>query len=217
MNDIDKVIDLLLDASRPRTDYPSGELDRMRENQIASWNRLNAAGILGETELQALISQFDSNLDYQRDHPLNEIDEMLDSAIALAFRMNINEYRDLTELIDDPVRARLHIYSVRSASRALACQSVAQCRAGLFARILAINSGDCQLDSRDLMVSLSPLHVAALGKASLLFGQLAWYVSGDVSETMKKFAERKDVTLEAFGWTLVQKNSAQWIVLASFP
>ena len=50
MNNVEDVINLLLDAARPGNEHSPGEQDRRRAQQIAGWERLNAAGMLEETE-----------------------------------------------------------------------------------------------------------------------------------------------------------------------
>lgn len=218
MNDVEKIIDLLLDATHPRNEHPRGELDRRRAQQVAIWERFSAAGILEEVELQALIDSFDSHLDYQRDHPLNEIDETLDSAMVLARSLDADARRAVSGLVDATVRSRLTTYSVRCASRALAQKSASLCDAGLLALLLSIDPDDDRTDPRDLMVSLAPLHVAVQDSdrsPAALFEQLAEFAPDHVSETLRVFGKRTDVTLKAFGWTLAQSKPIHWIVLAA--
>lgn len=217
MDVVEKVIDSLLDAARPRKEHPPGELDRKRAQFVDSWQRLNTAGMLKETELQSLIKQFDRGLDYQRDHPMSEIDEILDSAIALARRLDADDRLTVSELADASVRRRLVTYAVRCASRALAQNSVGLCSAGLLARVLAIDPKLGSEDSRDWMVSLAPLHVAAQASkhgSAALFEQHAELAPAPVSETLKIFGRRTDVSLEAFGWCLTLNQPIQWIILA---
>lgn len=217
MNDVEIVIDLLLDAAQPRSERRPGELDRRRAQQIASWRRLNAAGMLEEADLLKLVQQFDSGLDYQMDHPLNEIDATLDSAMALARGLDADAHRDLSGLVDAPVRRRLGTYSVRCASRALAGRSANMCEAGLLAVLLAIDPEDNREDPRDLMVSLAPLHVAARGTylaPAALFGKFSEFVPAHVGETLMAFGRRADVTLSAFGWARSQSYPVQWIIIA---
>lgn len=172
--------------------------------------------MLEEADLLTLIQHFDSGLDYQSDHPLNEIDDTLDSAMALARRLDADAYRDVSGLIDAPVRRRLGTYSVRCASRALAGRSADMCEAGLLAVLLAIDPEDGREDPRDLMVSFAPLHVAAqhsdLAPAAV-FGKYAEFVPASVGDKLMAFGRRTDVTLSAFGWTLSQNRPIQWIVI----
>lgn len=217
MGEIEKVIELLLAAASPRNEHPLGELDRMRGQQISSWKRLHAAGMLDAAELRKLIDGFDSALDYQRDHPLSEIDEILDSAMLLMRNLNTDARRAVSELLDDSVRSRVGTYMVRCASRALAEKSVGMCEAGLLAYLLTIDPPRDRTDPRDLMVSLAPLHVAAqnnnLDPASL-FGQHAELAPDPISKMLRDFGKRTDVTLEAFGWILSHNLPIRWIVLA---
>lgn len=218
MNNVEKMIDLLLDAARPRNEHPRGELDRRRAEQVATWERLSAAGMLEEAELQALINSFDSHLDYQRDHPLNEIDETLDSAMALARGLEADARRAVSGIVDASVRSRLNTYSVRCASRALAQKSSSLCDSGLLALLLSIDPDDDRKDPRDLVVSLAPLHVAAQysdRSPAALFEQHAELAPDHVSETLRVFGRRADVTLKLFGWTLAQSKPVNWIVLAA--
>ena len=216
MNDVEKAIELLLEAARPRNRHPPGELDRIRTHQVASWERLNAMGMLEEAELQALIERFDRGLDYQRDHPLCEIDESLDTAMAIARGLDTSDFQAISELADASVRRRLGTYAVRCASRALARKSSDLCEAGLLALLLTIDPNNGETDPRDLMVSLTPLHVVAqnrdLGPAEL-FDRYAELAPAPIGETFKKFGRRMDVTLEAFGWALAQGQPVRWIVL----
>ena len=216
MNDVEKVIDLLVDAARPRGKRHPGELDRRRAQQIAGWERLNVAGVLEDADMQTLIRDYDSSLDYQRDHPLNEIDETLDSAMALSQSLDANARHEVSGLVDAPVRRRLGTYSVRCASRVLAGASAEICEAGLLAALLALDQEDARRDSRDLMVALAPLHVAAqrrgLGPATL-FVRFAKFLPADLGDTLMAFGSRTDVTLSAFGWTQSRDHPIPWIVI----
>lgn len=217
MDEIEKVIELLLVASRPRGEHPPGELDRMRAHQVSSWKRMNAAGMLDAAELQKLIDGFDIALDYQRDHPLNEIDETLDSAMFLVQNLNIGARRAVSELLDDSVRSRIGTYVIRCASRALAEKSVGMCEVGLLAYLLIIDPSRDTTDPRDLMVSLAPLHVAAQGNnlaPASLFDQHAELAPDHIGKILRNFGKRTDVTLEAFGWILSHDHPIRWIVLA---
>ena len=217
MGEIEKVIELLLAAASPRKAHPLGELDRMRPQRISNWKQLHAAGMLDAAELRKLIDGFDSALDYQRDHPLSEIDEILDSAMLLVRNLNTDARRAVSELLDDSVRSRVGTYMVRCASRALAKKSVGMCEVGILAYLLIIDPSRDRMDPRDLMVSLAPLHVAAqdnkLDPASL-FGQHAELAPDHISKMLRDFGKRTDVTLEAFGWMLSHTLPIRWIVLA---
>ncbi|MGK7909030.1 MAG: hypothetical protein AB4040_17630 [Synechococcus sp.] len=217
MNNVEKAIELLLDAARPRDEHPPGELDRIRAQQVASWERLFAAGMPEEAKLQALIEGFDSGLDYQRDHPLNEIDEALDSAMALARTFDADDCWAVSGLVDASVRSRLSTYAVRCAARALAQKSVDLFEAGLLACLLTIDPDNDRIDPRDLMVLFAPLHVAAQGSDRCpddLFEQYADLAPAHASKTLRDFGRRTDVTLGAFGWTLDRSQPIPWIVLA---
>ncbi|MCP3867922.1 MAG: hypothetical protein GY703_07475 [Gammaproteobacteria bacterium] len=220
MDETERIIELLLEATSPRSEHPLGELDRMRAQQVSDWNRLHGAGMLDETELRKLIHGFDNALDYQRDHPLNEIDEILDSAISLVRNLNTDDRRAVSELLDDTVRSRVGTYMVRCASRALADKSVGMCETGLMAYLLIIDPRSDKTDPRDLMVSLAPLHVAAQGSnidPATLFDQYAAFAPDHISKTLRDFGQRTDVTLEAFGWALSNNLPIRWIILSRKP
>lgn len=215
MTEIGEIIALLLAAARPREEYPSGELDRKREQQVNNWKRLHCAGMIDDEALKELIETFDSGLDYQRDHPLNAIDETLDAAMALARNLEQDTIQTLAGVLDDSVRRRLYTYSVRCASRSLSRNSGHACKSGLVACLLASHSEN--IDARDLTVSLAPLHVAAqetdMG-AGALFEAHIEFAYRRIRETILEFGRREEVTLRKFGWTIADSNPVPWIVWA---
>ena len=219
MNNNEKIIDLLLGAAQPRNEYPPGERDRNHARNLARWQSLRAAGFLqDEAEFQEIMSTLNSGLDYQRDHPLNEIDRTLDSAMAIARDLDKHAFYSLAALVDLPVRQRLVTYSVRCASRVLTNKSQTLCEAAMLAYLLVLNSSDDEKDNREMMVSLAPLHVAAQSTksgATALFEQYADYAPESLRETMNVFGRRTDVTLRAFAWALEKRDSIDWIVLAA--
>lgn len=216
MDTLEQIFDLLLEAVRTRDNYPPGERDRSRAGELQKWERLRAAGILNdESEFQKIVDSLNLGLDYQRDHPLNEIDSTLDAAMVLARDLDAASLRDLAEMTDLPLRRRLTTYATRCAARALANKSTDLCKAGMLAYLLTLDPGGG--DNRDVMVSLAPLHVAAQGTeggASTLFERFAPLVPVSLQDTWRAFGGRSDITLEAFGWRLEQSHSFYWIVQA---
>jgi hypothetical protein len=216
MDNIEHLIDLLVLAAQPGNRSISGELDRRRSQQMASWQRLKVAGILNETDLYSLIKSYDSHLDYQRDHPLTRIDETLDMAIAVAQHLSKNDFVTVAALIDKIVHSRLITYAHRCASRSLTEGSVALCEAGLLALMISIDSDTTQADSRDMMVSLAPLHVAAqhcVSNVSELFSRYAEFTPDDIGKLVRAFGSRTDITLQSFGWILTANQHGSWVVL----
>jgi hypothetical protein len=215
MSEIEKIIELLLIAAQRRNEHLPGELDRKREQQVINWKRLHSAGVLDDEALQELIKRFDSGLDYQRDHPLNEIDETLDSAMTLALNLKKDAIQTIAGVLDDSVRKRLSTYSVRCASRSLFQKSEHFCNLGVIACLLALHKES--IDSRDLMVSLAPLHVAAQGTefgAGVLFERHIEFAHNQIQEIVVVFSKRKNVALREFGWTITESKPIQWIVWA---
>jgi len=213
MSEIERIIDLILIAAQPRGEQLTGELNRQREQQILNWKRLHRAGVIDDEALQELIKSFDSGLDYQRDHPLNEIDKALESAMTLALNLKKDAIQTISEVLDDSVRKRLSTYSVRCASLSLFQKSEHFCNIGLVARLLAIHNEN--IDSRDLMVSLAPLHVAAQGTkigAGVLFERHIEFAHKQIQEMVMSFGRRKNVTLREFGWKITESEPIQWIV-----
>ena len=215
MSELEEIIELLLNAAQPRNKVLPGELDRKRAQQIKNWEWLHRSGMLNDEALQELIKNFDSGLDYQRDHPLNEIDDTLDSAMTLALRLKQDDIQTIADLLDDSLRRRLSTYSVRCASRSMFQKPEHYCNLGLVACLLALHKE--KIDSRDLMVSLAPLHVAAqrteIG-AGGLFERHIEFAHNQVREIVVVFGNRKNVTLREFGWTITESKPIQWIVWA---
>ncbi len=90
-----------------------------------------------------------------------------------------------------------------AAGAALRSQSVTDLEAGLRDALTAHHGFR---DARDVMLDLAPLHDAArrLGAdPTALFERAAAGLPADVSELAQTFARRPDVTLAAFGWSLV--------------
>jgi len=62
-------------------------------------------------------------------------------------------------------------------------------------------------DFRDVLISLAPYHDCArrLGAdAAVLFAEAAAVVPKDVGELAIEFGQRNDVTLAAFGWSVIK-------------
>lgn len=215
MDRIEKIIDLLLGATQPRDEYPPGERDRSREKDIAQWKNFREAGLMDEAAFQQIVSFMNSGLDYQRDHPLNEIDDMLDAAMAMVRELDQNDFWTVVALVDLSVRQRLAPYFVRCASRALATRSADLCEAAMLALLLTLHGDGEEKASRDVMVSLAPLHVAAQcteGGAPTLFERYATLAPTSHVEAVRVFGRRSDVTLKAFGWAMVKGDSMEWVV-----
>jgi hypothetical protein len=74
-------------------------------------------------------------------------------------------------------------------------------------RYVAASEPTLELDFRDVLVGLAPYYDCAdrLGMDPIaLFDSAIDSVGTDMRETVRTFARRSDITLEAFGWRLVQ-------------
>jgi hypothetical protein len=96
-------------------------------------------------------------------------------------------------------------YGVRAVTLALREHSLDRLRDALTASALAALGRN--EDARDLMVGLALHHVAAQRldhDSTMLFDEVAYRLpDGDMSRLLMTFGSRRDVTLDAFGWTEV--------------
>ncbi len=90
-------------------------------------------------------------------------------------------------------------------SEALRLRSVARLRAEL-EQYLVASEPDVELDWRDVLVGLAPYYDCAqrLGLDPVeLFASASADLGDRTQELARTFAHRSDITLQAFGWTLV--------------
>jgi hypothetical protein len=112
----------------------------------------------------------------------------------------------LLDTLDERDAVALGRYGARQPAIALRQKSARHLQNALLATALAqlIRPGD----PRDLMVSLAVHHVVAqqIGVVpSVMFEDVASRLpGGPVPALLREFGARQDVTLEAFGWQLVQ-------------
>jgi hypothetical protein len=111
----------------------------------------------------------------------------------------------LTSQLDRANSARLASYGLRMAVLAMREQSLERLHEGLLA--IAVGAAVHTSDDRDLMVILAVPHVAAthLGAAPTdVFNATAdRFEPGWLTELLRTFGARHDVTLAAFGWRQV--------------
>ncbi len=127
-------------------------------------------------------------------------------AEAILLRVQGLTGQHLLDSLDERDALALGRYGVRQPTVALREGSVRRLHDGLLATAL------CQLirrsDPRDLMVGLAVHHVLAknIGVVpSALFEEIAARLpDGPVSDLLRGFGSRQDITPEAFGWQLVQ-------------
>jgi hypothetical protein len=111
------------------------------------------------------------------------------------------------DAIDDRTQLALGRYGVRSVTLALRDHDPQLLHDALLARAIAAGPGD----PRDSMVGLA-LHIYCaeeLGLAPIdVFGRVADQLVGtEVAQLLRDFGTRNDITLDAFGWELVETSS----------
>lgn len=114
---------------------------------------------------------------------------------------------DLLGMLIDRDRIALGRYGARHVTAALRQGSVSLLRDALLAEAIGqvISTSS---DDRDLMVSLALYHFVAgqLGQSPAeLFGDVASALpDGWVPDLLREFGARQDITLDTFGWLLIQ-------------
>jgi hypothetical protein len=166
-------------------------------------------------QIQRLAGIFDGigGDDPRWDDPVGDVDRAMDRFIALAQELGPGGgLPALGAAIRPRRRPSLYRYSVRAASRAGGKHDPDRCRAALAAAVIAVCDED---DARELMIDLTPHHVAATrvtGAATALFDWAADRAPSGIAETLRSFGARNDVTLEAFLWKEVVGPSGTWFV-----
>jgi hypothetical protein len=99
---------------------------------------------------------------------------------------------------------------IDAAARAVRNRSVADLQQALVLYIQA-KASDPGSDYRDLFIGLAPFYDAALrlgAKPTAVFDRATAGMSEPISELVRIFSERTDVTLHAFGWSYEESASA---------
>ncbi|MBV9282116.1 MAG: hypothetical protein JOZ41_18710 [Chloroflexi bacterium] len=101
-------------------------------------------------------------------------------------------------------RRALGRYALRAPVVALRTRDTRHLQTGLLARALLRQR---VADWRDDLVAFAPSYVAAHMlnvPPNTLFDGAAVYAVAELADVMRRFGHRRDVTLEAFGWRLVE-------------
>jgi hypothetical protein len=129
------------------------------------------------------------------------------TAILLKAQNTISQ--QLVESLDKHDRLALGRYGMRQATVALRQRSVRRLRDALLATALAQLGR--QSDARDDMVGLAVHHIVAQqigADPRAVFEAIAGRLpDGPVSDLLRVFGARQEVTPEAFGWQLVQTSN----------
>ncbi len=166
-------------------------------------------------QVQRLVAVFDGvrGDEPKRDGPVGDTDRALDRFIALARELGPRGgFAALGAALPRRRLPSLYRYSVRAASRAAEAHDPDCCGDALAAALIAMWD---EADDRELMINLTPHHVAATrlaGAAAALFDWAADRAAAHQAETLRAFGRRTDVTLKAFGWTEVEGPTGTWFV-----
>lgn len=203
------VLRLVADSCELLPDTSTGNRDRAEAARLRFLRQIHASTDSDEDVLD-VEERIRVGRDYQEDHPIGRIDRTLDRAFVPRGLYTPGDVAEIRGVLDLLSKTRLARYATRCAARALMVDRPELAVAGLraFAFVNVKN------DPRDLMVSLAPLHlsaVAVLGNEDPLQALQA-LTDGDAASTIAEFSRRTDVTLEAFGWELVDTNHGRWII-----
>jgi hypothetical protein len=166
-------------------------------------------------QIQLLVAVFDGIRGHEpkRDGPVGDLDHAMDRFIALARDLGPGGgFGALGAALPQRRLPSLYRYSVGAASRAAADDDPDRCRDALAAAVIAMWD---EADDRELMINLTPHHVAATrvaGTAAALFDWAADRAPAEQAETLRAFGRRTDVTLKAFGWNEVDGPTGTWFV-----
>jgi hypothetical protein len=136
--------------------------------------------------------------------PPGSTDEQLAASLAdLAGSSEADRANVLASLTESRRRA-LGRYALRASVVALRTRDTRHLQTGLLARALLRQR---VADWRDDLVAFAPSYVAAQMlnvPPAILFDGAAVYAVAELADVMRRFGQRRDVTLEAFGWRLVE-------------
>ncbi len=211
--DLGSALDLVIASCVEIPDAPLGHRDHREAQQL---EMLQGVSEWSETAFDAeeWLRTYRRGRDYQEDHPLSSVDRILDRAFVPEGLYGADDMLMAAGTLDDLALRRLGCYSTRCASRALSTGGANLAVAGLraFAWTLGYESSG---DSRDEMVGLAPLHVAASATGLRHPLRILYELATGFSEsanTILAFSRRTDITLSAFGWERVQTGHGSWIV-----
>ncbi|MGH3850162.1 MAG: hypothetical protein ACRDRT_10730 [Pseudonocardiaceae bacterium] len=148
---------------------------------------------------------------YSWDQTLNQNDIRLDDIVDVALNLDIEALSSIADALGAKEARVLGIYSRRAASRAIRDGTRGPLQRGLGAIVLARWK---EVDPRDLMVALAPLHFAACRISEdpeTVFRSIALQVPAKMANVIATFGERRGVTLEAFGWKELATPAGTWI------